>query len=376
MATLRTGQTTNFSGQNTEFSIAPKSLDTNIAGETRYTPEFDKWNGIYRLVPEFRTVLDKFASWTFGKGIKADPKNEEKLKKIKGNGKESPRVVLKKQWREAMLCGDSFAHIIKDNQGRMTNLKPLNPQRVTIVSNSEGIIIKYEQLGANEKNEQVVINTFDIDEIFHLSYERIGDENHGIPFGEAMEDLINSRNEGVLDLRIMYHRNVKPISFFEVETEDTTKLNALESTINTAYKKSENVIIPVGVLKEIKQAKVGEYATLNSLDYIKFLVREFVTSSGMPEIIMGWGENTTEASAKIMYLAFQQDIEDKQLYNEEQIELQLGIVVELEFPADLMESAAAGVSTPGAAQSQDITSPASLTKDGNKGAAQPKDVKI
>jgi hypothetical protein len=55
----------------------------------------------------------------------------------------------------------------------------------------------------------------------------------------------------------------------------------------------------------------------------------------MPEVIMGWGEETTEASASIIYLAFQQEIEDMQQYNEEQIKNQLGIIINLEFPASL-----------------------------------------
>jgi len=325
MATLRTGQTTDFTGQNTEFSVSSVATDSAGEGETRYTPDFDKWHGYYRQIPELRAVINKLASWTFGRGIKANKQNQAKLDKIKGFGKDSARSVLKNCWRVALICGDSFAHIITDNQGRLTNLKPLG--KMTIIANSEGIVTGYEQ----EKKK------YDADEIYHLSYERIADELHGIPFIEALETLIISRNEAIADMRILYHRNIKPINFYEVETDDATKLDAIETTINNAYKKSENVVIPAGVLKEIKHMTTGQYATLDSLPYIKFLVRQFVTACGMPEIIMGWGENTTEASANVIYLAYQQDIEDMQLYNEEQILSQLNIDIELEFPASLEE---------------------------------------
>ena len=109
----------------------------------------------------------------------------------------------------------------------------------------------------------------------------------------------------------------------------------IEKTINEAYKKSENVVIPAGVVKEIKNSTTAQYATLDSLPYLKFLVRQFVTACGMPEVIMGWGEETTEASANIIYLAFQQEIEDMQLYNQEQVLSQLTIEINLEFPASL-----------------------------------------
>jgi hypothetical protein len=369
MATSRTGQTTDFTGQYTEASVSPLTPDSPGNGETRYTPDFDKWYGYYRKNSENRAVIDKFASWTFGKGIIADEKNQAKLDKIKGFGKDSPRAVLKRQWKNAMICGDSFAHIITDAQGRLTNVKPLG--NLTIVRNSEGIIINFED-EANKKN-------YSAEEIYHLSYEPSADEGHGTPFAECMEDVILAKIEAMADLKVLYHRNIKPISFFEVETDDTTKIADIETTINNAYKKSENVVIPKGVLAEIKQAKIGQYATLDSLPYIKFLVRQFITGCGMPEVIMGWNEGATEAATKIVYLAFQQDIEDKQLYNEEMADLQLGIEFELEFPADLMEAQQAGVAQ-GLQSSQQqqgtgVSSPASFGKDGNKSAVRPADVK-
>ena len=333
MAELRTGQTTNFSNMGTEFTVDSQDTDgPTDQKETWYIPDFPKWNGFYRKIAELRSVINKFASWTFGRGIKANKKNKAKLDKIRGIGRESPRSVLKNQWRVAMVCGDSFAHKIPDKQGRMTNLKPLNPGKVAIVANKEGIIIAYAQdLGKGK------IMRYEVEEIYHLMYEREADEIHGIPFPEALEDLIISRNEGITDLRVLYHRTVFPTNFFEVETTNTTKLKSLEKTINDAYKFSENVVIKAGVLKEIKKVSQPQYSgnDINSLAYIKFLVRTLVTATGMPEIVMGWGEQTTEASANIIYLSYQQEIEDMQLYNQEAVEIQLNIIINLEFPASI-----------------------------------------
>ncbi len=333
MATIRTGQTTDFSNQGTEFTVVSADTDgPSDQKETFYIPDFKKWNGYYRTIPELRSVINKFASWTFGRGIQADEKNKAKLDKIRGIGRESARSVLKNQWRVAMICGDSYAHIIKDKQGRQTNLKPLNPGKVATVANSQGIIVGFEQNLPDGKSIR-----YDIDEIYHLMYEREADEIHGIPFPEALETLIESRNEAIGDLRLLYHRTVKPIIIYEAETDDTAKLNSLEDTINKAFKKSESMVIPAGVIKEIKRASSPLFSTgeVNSLAYIKFLVRLFITSVGMPEVVMGWGEQTTEASANIIYLAYQQEIEDMQLYNQEACEIQLNIIINLEFPASI-----------------------------------------
>lgn len=325
---LRTGTSTDFTGQKAEYKVTSQSLDSAYDTETKYNPQFNKWHGYYRKIPEFRAVINKLASWTFGRGIKADKGNEAKLKKIKGWGKDSSRTVLKNLWRVALICGDAFGHIVKDGQGRMTNLKPLNSQNVSIVANDKGIIIGYELSTVPNKR-------YSPEEIFHLSYERLGDEIHGIPFAEALESMILTRNELIADLRVLYHRNIKPIQFFEVETSDTDKLTDIATTINNAYAKTENVIIPHGVIKEIKKTNTPQYGNLDSLNFLKFVVRQFVTACGVPEVVMGWGEETTEASSKIIYLAFQQEIEDMQLYIQEMAEIQLNIKFNLEFPASL-----------------------------------------
>jgi len=329
MATLRTGQTTDFSNQGTEYSVSFQDTDGAEINGTAYTPAFSKWHGYYRKIPEGRAVINKFASWTFGRAIKADEKNQAKLDKIKGFGKDTARGVLKNQWKVAMICGDSFAHEVRDAQGRLTNLKPLNPGKVAIIANSEGIIMGYELQG----REQLYMP----DEIFHLSYERTADEIHGIPFFEALEEMILARNEGLGDLRELYHKNVFPTDIYEAETDDTLKLTAITATLNNAFKKKEHVVIPAGVFKEIKKVSTGQYATLDSLEYIKFLIRTFVTACGMPEIVMGWGAETTEASSKIIIVAYEQEIWDMKLYNEEQAKEQLGIEYKIEPAPSIMD---------------------------------------
>lgn len=336
MTELRTGQTTDFTNQGTEFEVDTWDTDGAVSKETFYIPKFSTWNGYYRKIPELRSVLNKFTSWTFGRKIKADKKNQEKLKRIKGIGRESSRVVLKNCWKVAMICGDSFAHIITDKQNRMTNLKPLNAGKVAIVANDQGIIIGYEMSTATEGTTI----RYAPEEIYHLSYEREADEIHGIPFPEALEELIEMRNEGLGDLRVLYHRTVFPTNFFEVETSNTTKLNSLEEVINNAYKYNENVLVQAGVLKEIKRLSQPQYAgnDVNSLAYIKFLVRLFVTSCGMPEVVMGWGEQTTESSSKVIITSYEQEIWDMKLYNEDAAEIQLNIIFEIEPAPSIMDT--------------------------------------
>ena len=77
--------------------------------------------------------------------------------------------------------------------------------------------------------------------------------------------------------------------------------------------------------------------TLNPLPWIKILTTKFYQEVGVPEIVAGGGSEFTEASAKIAYLAWEQTVEEEQLYVEEQVLSQLNLEIDLEFPASLQD---------------------------------------
>ena len=80
---------------------------------------------------------------------------------------------------------------------------------------------------------------------------------------------------------------------------------------------------------------VAPNATLNPLTWIENLDAKFYEAAQVPKIIVGGTGGFTEAAVKIAYLAFQQTIEEEQLFIEEQVGIQLGLSIELEFPASL-----------------------------------------
>ena len=366
MAIQESGQTTDFSNQSNVGTdsvdfvhIQGHKLDSPGDGLTRWSPEFDKWNGFYRKVPEFRLAVNKLVTRTFGRGFKGDKKQLDKIDKIKGFGKDSGRSVLKNIWKVALICGDGFGHIIRDEQGRQTNLKPLNPEVVVVVAAPNGILAWYEIGFERERIE--------LEDMYHLSYEREGDEIHGIPLPEALEKLLESRGEAVQDLRILYHRTVRPIQFFEVETNDATKLSNVEKTINKGYRLSENIVISSGIIKEIKRSSQPQFAgnDINSLAYIQFLIRYFITSIGVPEVVMGWGAETTEASSKVIVTSFEEDIWDMKIYNVEMMKDQLNIKIDIIPSPSIMDDLVKDDKkdgAPAAAKDNDKQ----LTKEGKK----------
>ena len=84
-----------------------------------------------------------------------------------------------------------------------------------------------------------------------------------------------------------------------------------------------------------EQLTTAANATLNPQAWIESETDRFYEATGVPKIIVGGTGGFTEAAVKIAYLAFQQTIEEKQLFIEEQVGQQLGIEINLEFPASL-----------------------------------------
>ncbi|MFW6172683.1 MAG: phage portal protein [Elusimicrobiota bacterium] len=329
--------TSDMSNQVDDYSVAVGE-DTGDH-TTRYSVDWTKWLGFYEI-PGLQTVIDKKAIWTVGKGVIANKKTKKTLKKIRGNGKETFNSIMYKAVITYTLAGDYFAEIIKKN-GQLHNLKTLNPGRVQIITDSKGFIKEYKYLDRNGKPE----TTWKPNEIFHLMWNPKGDNTHGTSTVEKLTTdnngdpgIIEMLNEAKQDLRIVFHRYVKPLLISSVDSDDEDEISEYKRKLDRAVNNGENLIIPKDTVDSIERVSIPQYSTLDPLPWIKKLEKEFIRAEGVPEVILGLGEETSEATSKMLYLAFQQLVEWNQLFLEEQIEAQLGLEVEFDFPASLLDN--------------------------------------
>jgi len=321
--------------EGTQDNFSVDSATTDGATDQKETTWVnDRWTiqlGYYKSIPELKTSIDALARWTIGKGFKSNEITEMALSAIKGHGKDTFNTILENQTRVTKIGGDSYAHIIRDDEDNLVNLKPLTPETMQIVANREGLIIRYEQL--NRKTKKAT-KEFTPEEIFHLSRNRTADEIHGESIVDAVEETILALNEAKTDYKKLLHRNVFPIIKWELDTDDPTKIAEFKVKADKAHSQGENIFIPKGAVTAEVVAVAGN-ATLNPLPWISKLTNDFYQDIGVPQIINGGSIEITEASAKIAYLAFEQTIEEEQLYIEEQVLAQLNLEIQLEFPATL-----------------------------------------
>lgn len=323
----------NFAGSETLFSTDTLSTDGPVAQKETYydNDDWPKWFGYYKTIPELAAAIDIKATWTIGKGFKSNELTELALSRIRGWGKDTFNTILENCVRTYNIGGDSFAEIIRDRRGILINLKPMDPETIRIVANAKGVIIRYEQRSKGKETRM-----FEPDEVFHLARNRVADEIHGVSMVKAVEEIILMRNEAMADYRKLLHRNIYPVRIWHLDTDDSTKIAAFKAKADKAYTQGENIYIPMGSV-ETEIAAVPANSTLNPLPWITQLNQYFFQATGVPQIIAGGSMEITEASAKIAYLAFEQTIEEEQLFIEEQVLKQLNLEIELEFPATLQQ---------------------------------------
>ncbi len=341
----------------TEFSVDAQSTDgAGDQKETTYTNT--RWAvqlGYYKKIPELKASIDALARWTIGKGFSSPTEiTEMVLGEIKGFGKDTFNTILENQTRVAKIGGDSFAEIIIDPKNEiLANLKPLDPSTIQIVANRQGIIIRYEQI---DQDGKVIGDGFKPEIMFHLMRNRVGDNFHGTSMVKALADIIESRNEALKIQRKIMRRFAVPTIIWKLDTDVASEITAFKNKADLVAEHGENFFIPKGAADHELLA-VPPNATLNVASWIKDLNNNFFQSAGCPQIIVGNAAEFTDASAKISYLAWQQTIEEEQLYVEEAVLSQLNLVIDLVFPAslegELLSDKAKDVTT-GAAKPSDL----------------------
>lgn len=328
---ISSATSSNMSSVVKDVSIPQKTVDEAGEGEETewINSNFNKYYGYYKLIPEVKIATDTMSSWTIGDGYIADPETTVILDHISGCGIDTFDDILENQDKISRVGGDSFAEIIRDEDSEiLLNLKSLNPANIKIIYDKTGIIRRYEQL--NKKG----IKKFEPQKIFHLSNKRVVDETHGTSDYEAIEEIIKALNESFHDMKKVLHRYVKPMMKFILDTDDPIKIDALVAKFDTAVNKGENLYIPKGSVEQ-ELISIPANSTLNPLPWREDLKNYFYQVVGIPQILMGGAAEFSESSAKIAYLAFEQTIKERQRYLITQVWQQLGLRIDLAFPASL-----------------------------------------
>ncbi len=320
----------------TKFVIGSETTDgPTESKETEWIDtNWNKYFGYYtdEDIPEITGVIDTLASWTVGKGYIADEETTMLLDTIKGIGFDTFNSILENAMRTLQIGGNFYAEIIRDEEENFINLKTLDPSVMKNIADNKGIIIRFEQM--SKSNSKEVEHRFEPEEIFYMARNRVADEIHGRGIIHKLKRTMDIINKTTIQWDQVLERNLHPLWIFHLDTDDTTKIASFKAKHDAARGKGENMYIPKDVVVP-EVVATAPNASLNPLPFIEMQENKFYTIARVPKIIVGGAGGLTEAAVKIAYLAFQQTIEEEQLYIEEQVLSQLNLVINLEFPASL-----------------------------------------
>ena len=320
------------------YGKTEKLFTTEIISEDEVTwiPEWRRWNNLYRTIPELKGQIDRLALWIAGMGYDADENTIKTLNRIKGNGLDIFDSIMMNMIVQYLICGDGFAEILRDLAGRLINIKPLNPGEIRIVADKFGMIKKYEQISdvADDEGKIKILTTWQPKEIFHLSWNRVASEIHGIPTPEKLEQQIKKINIAKDITSVIHRRHAIPIKIWEVDEDDTGKVEVFKKKIDTTFRDVENIIVPMGSAKAtVLQMQKGSIE--EGISWIKNLNEDLTKGVGVPNSIQGSSLGSSEASEKIVYLGFQPAANWQRIFVEKQLKNQIGIEVKFKEPPSI-----------------------------------------
>lgn len=333
-------------GAEQDLSIVTEpSQSLDVAGDNDETVwdnnNWAKYNGYYRQNQGgSKAAITQYATWIVGRGFTTDEATKKRLEKIRGNGTDTFKGILKNALRVKKVGGDSFCEVItSDNKaptanGRnIINLKPMNPGTTRIIANEAGITIGYEQTKEGETDGKR-LETW---QVFHLSNDREGSEIHGISVYEGSTKMLDRIQQLDEDMTIVYHRFVMPFLIFKAKTDKPAELAKLQTLLKTGLNKGQGLIIPDKAL-DTDDFKIPQFSTLNPLDWRKEWKSEAIKDLGMPELHLGSADGTNDASAKMVYFQFEQPVADEQDELEQQLLIQLKITLTLIKPLSIEDN--------------------------------------
>jgi len=329
-----------YNNSDTTDPAATIEVQTTNASNTDRPGENNKWqstlwtthNGYYEGHSSVKSVINKVGDWTIGKGVNFKKPSTEKIwDRIVGSGKETGEEVIKNQVRVRHIDGDSYAEIIGGKGTALKNLKPLNPGAVNVYHTDKGMIDYYGYQFSDGEEQR-----FEKDEIFHLTLNRNADSTHGTGDIKSLTTFLDKIKQLDEDMATYFHSYVVPMIIWNLKTSKPADIAKFKADHKTAKNAGTDIIIPDKAVdyQIIEAGKNG----VDPLTWRQTWVEEVTKGGGVPALIMAIEAGTSEASSKMVYLAWQQVIEDEQNYVEKQIKLQLGLDVTFEFPATIQEN--------------------------------------
>ena len=340
MANTNFGKTTTTDLQSgvPDYSQDSKTTDGDFPQkENEWTNEnAAKYYKFYYGVGEYRAAINSFATWVIGQGWTAEfPRDKVILDHIVGAGEDTALSVFWNHIATKKFNGDAYCEIVTEPKekflpdGILTNLKPLDPRKMTHITNKEGIIIGYKYTQGDGK-----IKDLDTKQVFHSMNNRILDEPHGTAETSAVEWVIEKIQQARQDFARLMH--VSSVRILYVDENDTTRQNQIKTQYAKGIKNGDVVMMTC----RPEDAQFEDLTVPGAtawIAWLNYLEDKFYRQLGVPKVVLGGTAENTEASAKVGVVVFEPVWTREILELEADIWNQLGIKIKINKQPSMMD---------------------------------------
>jgi len=271
-----------------DFIMAAKLLDVDGTGETvTYFENATKNQGYYANDPIVNSAANGMATWAFGRGVEyEDPTTKAEFEHFSGRGNDTFQTLMWNHEVMKLIVGDAFMEIVRAKTGDVIlNLVPIGPERVRIISKN-GRILRYEVWNSDTGKWPTV----KIENMYHTSNKRIGDQIHGTSQIDALRDTIDARQEAEADERVIKHRD-KALGIVYYKTNNEGSIATANAAITEGVANGDMIGVKDDTLRIepwAGRSSEDRQAWIQSRENFAFatfgIPRNMITSDGTSEV--------------------------------------------------------------------------------------------
>ena len=283
------------------FREAGKGKVGNVKGFYKFfnteaisTDKLEKYEEIYKKVPIVQAAINYTADLAVGTGYSLISEDETaKAKVAEVLDQQDFGLLSHRLTRHLLVYGNAYVEIVKLGN-KLVELKLLHPKNMVVEADDSGEIKGYKQeLGMGE-----TIN-FSPEEIAHFKWNVIGDEIYGTSAIESVVEAINVKLQMEGDLRLISHRYAAPQIQYAIGTDaepaTEEQITEFESQLDNQTPEMDLVTSHAVKVNTIRPLS----GSIGVEEFLKHMENQVIAGLQVPEVALGRGQNSTEATAKV-----------------------------------------------------------------------------
>jgi len=276
-----------------------KNLFSKIVGNDEFKAKAEDYETIYKVVPLVQAAINYTADLAVGTGYKLISEDKEQLKLVDEFLQDQNITLIAHQiCRHMLTYGNAFTEIVGIGKN-LTELRVLHPKAMDVSVDNSGNPVGYIQdLGYGKQI------SFDLEEMAHFKWNVIGDNVMGSSTIEAIRGVLNIKLKMEQTLNLITRRYAAPQILYQFGNDNVSptddQITQFKNDLDKHHPEMDFVVpwwIDAKAINPI-QNRIGVE------EFLKHIENQVIAGLQVPEVALGRGQNSTEATAKVQQAIF------------------------------------------------------------------------